>query len=195
MRKKILVIILALLLIVPIFVGCSNSSTNNNTGSNASATSGTNNSNNTSNAESKRQIAPDFSWQNADGKIVHLSDLRGKVVLIDFWATWCGPCRMTIPHVEAIYNKFKDKGVVVIGVNLDNKANRQKVEQFIKEKGITYLVISDPNGAVASQYGATSIPRFFFIDKHGRIAKMVVGYNPNMEKTFSEEIEALLKEN
>jgi len=193
MRKKILVIILVLLLVVPIFVGCSNSSTTNN-GNNTNTNSGTN-TNNTNNAESKRQIAPDFSWQNADGKIVHLSDLKGKVVLIDFWATWCGPCRMTIPHVEAIYNKFKDKGVVVIGVNLDNQANRQKVEQFIKEKGITYLVISDPNGAVASQYGATSIPRFFFIDKHGRIAKMVVGYNPNMEQTFSEEIESLLKEN
>ena len=193
MRKKILVIILVLLLVVPIFVGCSSNKTSNSTGNNSS--SGTNNSNNTNNVESNRQVAPDFSWQDANGKIVHLSDLKGKVVLIDFWATWCGPCRMTIPHVEAIYNKFKDKGVVVIGVNLDNQASRQKVEQFIKEKGITYLVISDPNGAVASQYGATSIPRFFFIDKHGRIAKMAVGYNPNMEETFSEEIESLLKEN
>jgi len=196
MRKKILIIILVLLLAVPIFVGCSNSSTTNN-GNNTNATSNTNsgtNKSNTNNTESNRQVAPDFSWQNAQGKIVHLSDLKGKVVLIDFWATWCGPCRMTIPHVEAIYNKFKDKGVVVIGVNLDNQASRQKVEQFIKEKGITYLVIGDPNGAVASQYGATSIPRFFFIDKHGRIAKMVVGYDPNMEQTFSKEIESLLKE-
>ena len=196
MRKKILVIILVLLLVVPIFVGCSNNnnatSNGNNTSSNTS--SGTNNSSNTNNTESNRQVAPDFSWQNAEGKVVHLSDLKGKVVLIDFWATWCGPCRMTIPHVEAIYKKFKNKGVVVIGVNLDNQSSRQKVEQFIKEKGITYLVIGDPNGAVASQYGATSIPRFFFIDKHGRIAKMVVGYNPNMEQTFSEEIESLLKE-
>ena len=193
MRKKILVIILVLLLVVPIFVGCSNNKTSNGTGNNSS--SGTHNSNNTNNVESNRQIAPDFSWQDANGKIVHLSDLKGKVVLIDFWATWCGPCRMTIPHVEAIYNKFKDKGVVVIGVNLDNQASRQKVEQFIKEKGITYLVIGDPNGAVASQYGATSIPRFFFIDKHGRIAKMVVGYDPNMEQVFTQEIESLLKEN
>ena len=195
MRKKILVIILVLLLVVPIFVGCSNSSTTNSGNNTSSNTNSGTNTNNTNNAESNRQIAPDFSWQDANGKIVHLSDLKGKVVLIDFWATWCGPCRMTIPHVEAIYNKFKDKGVVVIGVNLDNQASRQKVEQFIKEKGITYLVIGDPNGAVASQYGATSIPRFFFIDKHGRIAKMVVGYDPNMEQVFTQEIESLLKEN
>jgi peroxiredoxin len=196
MRKKILVLILVLLLVVPIFVGCSGGS---------KTPGNTNNNSNNSNTQqktnpillevSKRQVAPDFSWQDSNGKIVHLSDLKGKVVLIDFWATWCGPCRMTIPHVEAIYNKYKGKNVVVIGVNLDNQGSRQKVEQFIKEKGITYLVIGDPNGAVASQYGATSIPRFFFIDKHGRIAKMVVGYDPNMEQTFSEAIEALLKEN
>ncbi len=171
MKKKILIAILIVLLTVPIFVGCS--------------------SNNDGNSE--RQVAPDFSWQTPDGKVVHLSDLKGKVVLLDFWATWCGPCRMTIPHVESLYEKFKDKGLVVIGINLDGPGKRETVSKFIKEHGITYTVVGD-NGTVAQEYGVSGIPRFFFIDKHGRIAKTVVGYDPNMEETFAKEITTLLSE-
>ena len=186
MKRKVLILLVILLLVVPIFAGCgtSSSSTNNNSSNNSSSSS----------THPDRQKAPDFSWQTQDGKIVHLSDLKGEVVLLDFWATWCGPCRMTIPHVEALYNKYKDKGVKVIGVNLDKASGRNAVTEFIKKEGITYLVISDASGTVANSYGATSIPRFFFIDKEGNIAKMIVGYDPNMEDTFSKEIDTLLSE-
>jgi len=175
MKRKILIAIVAILLIVPIFAGCGGSNPQN--GSN----------NTTSN------IAPDFSWQNSAGNIVHLSDLRGKVVLLDFWATWCGPCRMTIPHVEALYEKYKNNGVVVMGVNLDSASKRKNVEEFIKTHDMHYLVISDAKGVVASRYGATSIPRFFIIDKNGGIAFTKIGYDPNMEKIISDEIDKLLK--
>jgi cytochrome c biogenesis protein CcmG/thiol:disulfide interchange protein DsbE len=183
MKKKVLILIVILLLAVPIFAGCGTSQPSSN-----------GNSSNTSETNSDRQKAPDFSWQTQDGKVMHLSDLKGKAVLLDFWATWCGPCRMTIPHVESLYNKYKNKGVVVIGVNLDKASSRNAVSEFTKKEGITYLVISDASGTVASQYGATSIPRFFFVDKHGNIAKMIVGYDPNMEETFSKEIDSLLAE-
>ncbi len=188
MKKKLLIVILIALLVVPVFAGCASPGT-----SGGGSQNNQNSSQQTSGGDTNRQVAPDFSWQTKDGKIVHLSDLKGKVVLLDFWATWCGPCRMTIPHVEALYKKYKDKGVVVIGINLDGPSKRAVVSQFIKEHGITYTVVGD-NGTVAQEYGATSIPRFFFIDKHGRIAKMIVGYDPNMEKTFSEEIDKLLAE-
>ncbi len=191
MKKKILILVVILLIAVPIFAGCGTPKSSPQTNSGSTSNSG----NTTNNTHPDRQKAPDFSWQTSNGKVMHLSDLQGKVVLLDFWATWCGPCRMTIPHVEALYKKYKDKGVVVIGINLDNAANRNAVRQFIKEKGITYLVISDASGTVANEYGATSIPRFFFIDKHGNIAKMIVGYDPNMEETFSKEIDSLLSEN
>ncbi len=185
MKKKILIVILIALLVIPVFAGCGSPPASNNENANQ------NSSNNT--GDSQRQVAPDFSWQTPDGKVIHLSDLRGKVVLLDFWATWCGPCRMTIPHVESLYKKFEDKGVVVIGINLDGPGKRSTVSNFIKEQGITYTVIED-NGSVSQEYGVSSIPRFFFIDKHGRIAKTVIGYDPNMEQTFSKEISKLLTE-
>ncbi|MGC9099742.1 MAG: TlpA family protein disulfide reductase [Caldisericum sp.] len=181
--KKIIVFIAVILLVAGLLTGCSQTSTNN--------TANTNNT--TAQTGNDRETAPDFSWKDNNGNVVKLSDLKGKVVLLDFWATWCGPCRMTIPHVEAIYEKYKDKGVVVIGINLD-QGDLSKVQQFIKEQGMKYLVVTDPNSQVAGLYGVNSIPRFFIIDKNGKIAKTIIGYDPNMEDVLSKEIDSLLKE-
>ncbi|BAL81120.1 peroxiredoxin family protein [Caldisericum exile] len=181
--KKIVIVIAVILLIAGLLTGCSQTSTSNTTNTN----------NTTTQTGSNREVAPDFSWKDNNGNVIKLSDLKGKVVLLDFWATWCGPCRMTIPHVEAIYEKYKDKGVVVIGINLDT-GDVSKVQQFINEQGMKYLVVTDPNSQVASLYGVNSIPRFFVIDKNGRIAKMLIGYDPNMEDVLSKEIDALLNE-
>jgi thiol-disulfide isomerase/thioredoxin len=176
MRRRILFAVIVLLFIVPIFAGCASSD-----GSQTNVTTG-------------REVAPDFSWQTLDGEIVHLSDLKGKVVLLDFWATWCGPCRSTIPHVEAIHNNYKDSGVIVIGVNMDTASKRQAVAKFIKENEMTYFVISDANGNVASLYGVTSIPRFFLVDKSGDIASTKIGNIPDLEELITSEIDKLLEE-
>lgn len=181
--KKIIIVVFILVFVSLVFTGCTTTQSNNPTNNQ--------NTNNTTN--STREIAPDFSWKDANGKVVKLSDLKGKVVLIDFWATWCGPCRMTIPHVEAIYEKYKGKGVEVLGVNLD-QGNIEKVQQFIKDYGMKYLIIADPNSKVGSLYGVNSIPRFFIVDKNGRIAKVIVGYQDNLGDVISKEIDALLKE-
>ncbi len=185
MNKKILLVMLIALLTVGVFLGCGGNNTSNNSNSAP---------NNTSNTAKNSNLAPDFSWRDSSGKIMHLSDLRGRIVMLDFWATWCGPCKMTIPHVEALYEKYKDKGVVVIGVDLDTAAHRNDVINFIKSHNMHYLVISDAKGGVASQYGATSIPRFFIIDKKGGIAFTKIGYDPNMEKIISDEIDKLLSQ-
>ncbi len=181
--KKIVIVVFILVFVSLVFTGCTATQPNNPTNNQ--------NTNNTTN--STREIAPDFSWKDTKGNVVKLSNLKGKVVLIDFWATWCGPCRMTIPHVEAIYEKYKDKGVEVLGVNLD-QGNVEKVQQFIKDYGMKYLVIADPNSNVASLYGVNSIPRFFIVDKNGRIAKIIIGYKDNLGDVISKEIDALLKE-
>lgn len=181
--KKTIIILAVLILVVGLFTGCTTSNTNTSTNTNTTSQSG----------NTDREVAPDFSWKDNSGKVVKLSDLKGKVVLLDFWATWCGPCRMTIPHVEAIYEKYKDKGVVVIGINLDT-GDLSNVQQFINEQGMKYLVVTDPNSQVAGLYGVNSIPRFFLIDKNGRIAKMIIGYDPNMEDVLSKEIDKLLSE-
>ncbi len=176
MRRRILFAVFVLLFIIPIFAGCTGSK-----GVQEGVTQG-------------REVAPDFSWQTLDGEIVHLSNLKGKVVLLDFWAIRCVPCRSTIPHVEAIHNKYKDRGVVVIGINMDAASRRKAVAEFIKENGMTYFVISDANGNVASLYGVTSIPRFFLVDKDGNIASMKIGNIPDLEELITSEIDKLLEE-
>ncbi len=175
MNKKSLIFLLLILLIMPIISnGCHTTASNLQ--------------------DSTRSLAPDFSWKDNDDEIIKLSDLKGKVVILDFWATWCGPCRETIPHVKTIYEKYKDKGVEVIGINMDESSKIDAVVEFIKTNGMKYQVISDAKGNVASQYGVTSIPRFFIIDKNGYIDKMFIGYDPEMETKIGNEIDKLLKE-
>src|SRR5262249_51447765 len=96
-----------------------------------------------SNAESQDGMpkqAPDFTLKDSHGQVVRLSDFRGKVVLLDFWATWCGPCRMTIPELNALAKKYQDQGVVVLGVSLDEKG-WPAIKNFTKRQAIDYTVV------------------------------------------------------
>lgn len=116
-------------------------------------------------------IAPELEFPNPDGKMMKLSDLRGKVVLIDFWASWCGPCRRENPHVVKLYNKYHSKGFEVFSVSLDNNAGRWK-EAIQKDQLIWPYHVSDLKGwssAAAKLYGVNSIPCTFLIDAEGRI--------------------------
>lgn len=178
MKKRIL-FILVMLVILPLgFVGCSK------TGNNESKPEG----------NAKREAAYIFSWKDTNGNLVKLSDLKGKVVILDFWATWCGPCKMTIPIIEQLHEEYKEQGVVILGINLDRGIDSSEISEFMKENGMTYFVVTDPNGSVSNKYGVTSIPRFFFIDKQGKISKVIIGYDENMYNTFKNEINKLLEE-
>jgi peroxiredoxin len=168
-----------MLLLMPLFYnGCASTSGRENT---------------SSNNPTQNNVAPNFTWQDGNGNISNLSDLRGKVVLLDFWATWCSPCKETIPHVEALYEKYKNQDVKIIGINVDTSASTTTIKQFVNTYGIHYQVIMDPRGNIASQYGVTSIPRFFIIDKYGNISKIFMGYDPNMENKISSEIDKFLQ--
>jgi peroxiredoxin len=123
-----------------------------------------------------RRSAPDFVLRDLNGKSVKLSDFRGKVVIVDFWATWCPPCRMEIPHFVALQKQYKSQGLEIIGVSLD-QGGVQVVKPFAEQNQINYTMLVD-GMSVASMYGGIqSIPTTFVLDKNGRIVQKLVGYN------------------
>ncbi len=116
------------------------------------------------------EMAPDFSLHNTKNSIVSLSSFRGKVVMIDFWASWCGPCRIANPGVEKIYQKYKAKGFEVIGISIDNK--KKAWLKAIAQDKIHYLQLNDTLGwysPVAEKYSINQIPTSFLLDKEGKI--------------------------
>jgi len=122
----------------------------------------------------ERQMAPDFELKDADGRTVQLSDYRGKVVLLNFWATWCGPCKIEIPWFVEFEKEFKDEGFAVLGISLDEDG-WDVVKPYLEENRVNYRVLMG-NDEVAMLYGGVdSLPTTFLIDREGRIASVHVG--------------------
>lgn len=121
-----------------------------------------------------RRNAPDFSLKDENGKTVRLSDYRGKVVLLNFWATWCGPCKMEIPWFVEFERSHKDQGFAVLGISMDEDG-WQAVKPFISEEGINYRVLLG-NDSISELYGGVeSLPTTFMIDRDGKVAAIHVG--------------------
>jgi thiol-disulfide isomerase/thioredoxin len=119
------------------------------------------------------ESAPDFTLVDLEGNQVSLSDFRGKTVFINFWATWCPPCRAEMPEIEAVYQEYKDKGVVVIGVDILEPED--VVRQFVEQGGYSWTFVLDISGEVAANYRITAIPTSFFIDREGIIQAVNIG--------------------
>jgi peroxiredoxin len=133
--------------------------------------------------------APDFSLPDLDGKAVRLSDFDGQVRIVDFWATWCPPCRKEIPHFQALHETYGSRGVKIIGVALDDEG-ADVVRPFAEKAGMTYTSVIG-NADVTRQYGRIeAIPTTFVIDRKGRIYRKYVGYRDYA--TFEEDVKTLL---
>ena len=135
--------------------------------------------------------APEFALQDLEGKEVSLAALRGQVVLVDFWATWCGPCLQELPHIQAIHQKYRDQGLVVLAVSTD--IQKGVVQPFISKNEYTFPVLY-ADSEIQSNYGVSGIPTVYIIDRQGSIRFHHVGYGPGGEKKLEEVVEQLLVE-
>ena len=140
-------------------------------------------------ADKDRKSAPDFELKDANGHTVHLSDYRGKVVLLDFWATWCGPCKIEIPWFQEFERQNKDKGFAVLGVAMDEEG-WDVVKPFAQHMNINYRLLIG-NDSIAEQFGGVdALPTTFLIDRDGKIAAVHVGLSGKRE--FEDGIRELL---
>ena len=142
--------------------------------------------------DKERKQAPDFTLKDANGHTVRLSDYRGKVVLLDFWATWCGPCKIEIPWFQEFERQYKDKGFAVIGVAMDEEG-WNVVKPFAQHMSINYRVVvgDDTIGDLYANGGIDALPTTFLIDRGGRIASIHVGLSSKSD--FEDDIQELLK--
>jgi peroxiredoxin len=119
------------------------------------------------------RLAPDFAITEVDNSTRKLSDYRGKTVVLNFWASWCGPCKLEVPELEALHKEYKDQDVVVLAVGWRDIPT--ELSKFASAKGMTFKVLADPTEVVGNQYGLTGVPTTFFIDKNGVIREMQIG--------------------
>ena len=139
--------------------------------------------------DGSRKHAPDFALKDASGKVVHLSDYKGKVVLLDFWATWCGPCNIEIPWFEDFERKYKDRGFEVVGVSMDDDGWKA-INPFVAKKKINYRILLGDDKTGESYGGLDALPTTFVVDRQGRIAAVHVGLSGKNE--FEDAIQQLL---
>jgi cytochrome c biogenesis protein CcmG, thiol:disulfide interchange protein DsbE len=118
------------------------------------------------------RTAEDFTF-DANGKPRHLSDLRGKVVVLNFWASWCGPCVEELPALNRLQHYIASRGGVILGVSVD--ADPAAYEKFLKDQGLVFTTYRDPSQKIEHDYGTSMIPETYIIDRHGRIARKVIG--------------------
>jgi thiol-disulfide isomerase/thioredoxin len=125
-------------------------------------------------AHAADQPAPQFSVRALDGRTIRLSDFHGRPVIVDFWATWCAPCRATMPHLNAMQERYRDQGLVVIGLSVDD-GGTQKVRRFVQDVGVNFR-IAMADDKVLDQYGPVRfIPTMFFINRKGEMVRRIQG--------------------
>jgi peroxiredoxin len=136
--------------------------------------------------------APDFSLQSREGGTVSLADLKGQVVMVNFWATWCGPCRQEMPHLEALYQRYGDLGFTLLGVNVEEDASG--ADEFLAETPVSFPILFDPANQVSELYDVIAMPSTVLVDRSGNMRFIHHGYQPGYENDYQSQIRALLRE-
>jgi thiol-disulfide isomerase/thioredoxin len=144
------------------------------------------------NAEDASGPAPDFTLTSRDGRAVSLSDLKGQVVMINFWATWCGPCRKEMPLLEQLYQRYERLGFTLLGVNVEE--DRNDAEIFLKDTPVTFPILFDPANSVSKLYDVSAMPSTVLVDRAGNVRFLHHGYQDGYEDAYQDQIRTLVRE-
>ena len=139
-----------------------------------------------------QSAAPDFTLRTAEGRNLRLHEQRGQVVLVNFWATWCGPCREEMPRLNAMYEKYRKSGVVLLGVNIDDDPNTALATA--KKLNVSFPVLLDTDKHVSKLYDLSTMPSTVVIDRDGKVRYLHRGYREGDEAEYDQAIRGLLKE-
>jgi peroxiredoxin len=143
-------------------------------------------------AVATKAAAPDFTLRTMEGPNLRLQEQRGRVVLVNFWATWCGPCRQELPQLNKLYDKYRGSGFVLLGVNIDDDA--RTATELATKLGVRFPVLLDTDKKVSRQYDMSAMPATLMIDRDGRVRYIHRGYRDGVEQTYDQQIRELLKE-
>ncbi len=136
--------------------------------------------------------APDFTLDGRDGRPITLSAFKGKVVIVDFWASWCAPCKDAMPHLEALYREHEAAGLVIVGVNID--AERVDAERFLEQVKVSFPIAFDgEQGPVATRWEPPKMPSSYIIDRAGRVARVFTGFQVGDERAMAAAVTELLQ--
>ena len=136
--------------------------------------------------------APDFTLKSLQGSNLRLEEYRGQVVLINFWASWCGPCRQEMPLLDRLHHRYQDTGFAVLGVNVEGEAG--PAQEIVDKTNVTFPVLIDTNQKVSEMYNLEAMPSTVVVDRDGVVRYIHRGYKPGDEAKYIEVVKALIRE-
>jgi len=136
--------------------------------------------------------APDFALRSLEGPNLRLQEQRGRVVMVNFWATWCGPCRVEMPHLARLYDKYRGSGFQLLGINIDEDPHQAATTAT--KLGLRFPVLLDSEKRVSKLYDLSTMPSTVLIDRNGRVRYIHRGYRDGYEETYEKQIRELLRE-
>lgn len=136
-------------------------------------------------------VAPDFTLRGVDGRNLRLREQRGQVVMVNFWASWCAPCRIEMPHLNRLYDKYRDAGFLLLGINVDD--DPRKAVDLAGRLGLDFPVLSDADKTVSRLYDLSAMPSTVLIDRDGHVRHVHRGYTDGLERTYESQLRELLK--
>lgn len=143
-------------------------------------------------AGAQAEPAPDFTLKSNTGENVRLEEQRGKVVMINFWASWCAPCRQEMPLLDELYQRYERAGFTLLGINVEQDSSA--AQRFLSDVGVSFPILFDPTSEVSRAYQVSAMPTTVMVDRDGQVRYVNRGYRPGDEEKYREQIRELIRE-